>query len=316
MIHYFCPDQQIKSGGIRQIYRHVEMLVKHGLPAFVLHTESGYRVPDLPEVPIKYLQESNCLASGNIMVIPEGFPGVMMKTRNMPLRRFAFALNWSYIFKGLETENWRDFGIERVITVLPFIADLIEWSMGLPVDVLDFTIEPSLYYPDQAAKRKKIVYFARKAECVIELTHMLRSRRPMWLNEIEWVKMENLAEPDYAREMREAMIYLALGTAEGLNQTVYEAMRCRTLVAGFNGIGLQGVMIGDGKEQNCILAENGDYITLGMRLEPALNDLVAGNFNNWQTVIERGEVLAAPHTYEAEELSLLKFWQDVLATGR
>lgn len=36
-VFYFCFDHARRLGGIKQIYRHVELLQDSGVPAFVVH---------------------------------------------------------------------------------------------------------------------------------------------------------------------------------------------------------------------------------------------------------------------------------------
>lgn len=310
MINYFCPDQEIKSGGISQIYRHVEILNKHNLPAFILHSQSGFRRDDLADVPIKYLQEPNCLNPGDFLVIPEGFPGVMMKTENLPVHRYVFALSWSYILEGLQDKNWEGLGIEKAISVSSFVSQVVEKTMGVPVHTIPFSIDSQVYYPSQ--KKKQVTYFARKSDSIESLKKVLKFRNPRFINDIKWIGFNDLEEAEYAKEMRESSIYLALGTAEGANQSVFEAMNCRTLVSGYHGIGLQNIMIGEGEKRNSIIAENGDYISLAIKLEPILDDMLNDNFDKWNNVLDNGIEVAAPFTPEAEELSLLGFWSESL----
>jgi len=42
-IYYLCPDWNNIQGGIKQIYRHVDILNRHGYSAFVLHRKWGFR---------------------------------------------------------------------------------------------------------------------------------------------------------------------------------------------------------------------------------------------------------------------------------
>ncbi len=101
MIHYFCPDMLVRSGGIRRLYRHVEILSHHGIQASILHTSRDFRIPDMPKVTVKYMDVPDTLYANDIIVIPEGFSNIMFALKDKPLRRFVIALNWSYIFKAL-----------------------------------------------------------------------------------------------------------------------------------------------------------------------------------------------------------------------
>jgi hypothetical protein len=43
-VYYLCPDDDKPSGGIRVIYRHVDLLNAAGRDAVVLHERPGFRV--------------------------------------------------------------------------------------------------------------------------------------------------------------------------------------------------------------------------------------------------------------------------------
>src|SRR3989442_1489939 len=42
-IYVLCPDYEPPSGGIRKLYRHVDVLIRHGFEASILHHRDGFR---------------------------------------------------------------------------------------------------------------------------------------------------------------------------------------------------------------------------------------------------------------------------------
>ena len=42
-LYYLCPDYRPTAGGIRVIYRHVDLLRSNGYDAFVVHERQGFR---------------------------------------------------------------------------------------------------------------------------------------------------------------------------------------------------------------------------------------------------------------------------------
>jgi hypothetical protein len=42
-VYYWCPDADRPYGGVRAIYRHVDILNEHGVAAFVLHERRPFR---------------------------------------------------------------------------------------------------------------------------------------------------------------------------------------------------------------------------------------------------------------------------------
>lgn len=312
-IHYFCPDTHIRSGGIRRLYRHVEILSLHGIKASILHTSKGFHIPDVPEVAIGYMETPDTLYANDIVVIPEGFPKIMYALKDKPIRRFVIALNWSYIFKTLpDNFDWHQCNIEGVLFLCPFIGELVSWSMDLPVHRIGFSINPEIYFYSPEEKQAKIVYIGRKGQLVHMLKRVIKARNPDYVNKIEWQMLDNLSENEYATQVRESSIFLNLSTEEGLVSSCLEAMSAGSIVVGFNSIGGQDMLKGDGPKQNCILAQNGDYVTLAYKIEKLLLDVIAGPMNRWGPLIENARKLTASFTPEAEQKSILSFWSEVL----
>ncbi len=308
-IFYFCPDLVVKSGGVRRLYRHVDILVRNGFPAEILHAKVGFVLSDQPIVPVSYLETPGVLRKNDIVVVPEGGPQVMLLLKDLPIRRFVIALSWSYIFSNLpDNVDWRNFNIERVMVVCPVIGDLISWSMGLPIHLLDFAINPDLYHYRLEDKRNKIVYIQHKARDIDAFRRLLAARNPDYVNNFEWTALNGLSETEYAAQLREASIFLNLSTAEGLVTGCLEAMLAGCVVAGFNSIGGRDVLIGEGKRQNSIMAQNGDYVSLAYRIEPLLKDLLNNNRHSWETIIQNGISAVAQHTPAVEEKSVVDFW--------
>ncbi len=315
MIFYFCPDMEIRSGGIHRLYRHVRILVEHGFEASILHSRQGFRAPGMPDVPVASWESGPALSAGDVIVIPEAAANLMEALRDKPLRRIVCALSWSYIFPHLRRgQDWRDHGIERVLTVSPFVRDSIAWSMGLPVELLDFAVDPQLFAYRPEEKQPRIVYFKRKARRVHALRRVLGARDPRMAKQIEWVGIDGLDHADYAAEVRKASVFLTLSTEEALNLSVWEAMSAGAVVAGYHGIGMRDVLQGDGPQQNAILADGGDYITLARRMEPMLQDLLAGQTTRWHPLIKNARELAAPHTPQSEEQSVVACWRRLMAS--
>ena len=42
-LYYLCPDYDSHAGGVRVIYRHVDLLRRNGYEAFVVHERRGFR---------------------------------------------------------------------------------------------------------------------------------------------------------------------------------------------------------------------------------------------------------------------------------
>jgi len=310
-VYYYCPDVSVRSAGIRTIYRHVGHLVRNGLKAAVLHHEAGFRMPDVPEVPVRYIVPALSVERSDVLVFPEGYANIMQQLKDMPMRKVVFCQNWSYVFRA--GTGWKGYGIERVLAFPQETAKWLEWCMGLPTHAIDAAIRSDLYFHEPKEKKPQVMLIKRKQGNAEQLVRALRCRDPAYVERIRWLPVDNLSEEDYAREVRRSTVFLNLSMFEGLQTSSLEAMRCGTLVAGFNGIGSREVFVGDGPAQNCITAENGDYATLAVRLEPVLKDILKNDMSAWQPVLQAALATAAPYTLEREERTLVELWRKLLA---
>ena len=144
---------------------------------------------------------------------------------NFDIRRFVIALNWRFVFAALpDQKDWRSFGIERVISNSDMIAQMINWSMGLPTHVFRCGINPDLYFFDASQKKPYVVFIKRKQGQMAEFQRLLRSRNPEFLDRIRWQGLQGLSEAEYAAEVRQASIFINLSHAEGIAFALLEAM--------------------------------------------------------------------------------------------
>jgi hypothetical protein len=312
-ILYFCPDINIRSGGISRLYRHVRLLNAHGISAAILHERPGFVIEHEARVNTRYLQLPS-VRQNDIIVAPEGYPNILRLAKAHNLRAFAIALNWHYMVEAMPATGWKDLGVECALVVAPFIRDATEWLMGVKASLISFSIDPNLYYDEQAAKKPRICYIKRKAEDASRLKRVLECRNPRWGSEIEWLALDDLSVTDYAGIVRSSRIFLNLSPREGLLQSAFEAMRAGTLVAGYDGIGAQGMVTGTGRGRNGVFVQCGDFISLAREMEPLLETMLSGDFRGWQPILDNAKAFVAPYTPEAEETSLIDFWKKVLET--
>ena len=84
-------------------------------------------------------------------------------------------------------------------------------------------------------KRPKVCYLTRKERSAAWLHSVLYAKGKPF-TEFEWMPLRELSEDEYARNLREASVYVSTNMQEGMNTSVLEAMACGCLVVGYSGI--------------------------------------------------------------------------------
>ena len=244
-IFYLCPDFNRPSGGVRRLYRHVEVLRQEGFEAYIMHSRSGFK-PSwfLHDVPIVYSCDSSQLNRADVVVIPEGAPSAMKQISALPVKKVVIALSSSYIFPDIDTgKNWGDYGIKWVMTNSKITKDFIQWSMNIEnIYLIGSSFDRDLCYYDPAAKRQKVAYLKRKDTFSPVIEKILKSRNHCFC-ELEFRAIENLSLEDYTAALRETQIFLTTSAAESFPLCFIEAMACGCVCIGFDGIGCKEFIV-------------------------------------------------------------------------
>src|SRR3954467_2322635 len=95
-IYFFCPDLPHVLGGVRQTYRHVDVLNENGFDAAIVHRKRGFKPTWFEHrPPVKY--EPLTLGKSDISVYPEIWGTAI--TKDLPkIRKVIFNQNCYYSF--------------------------------------------------------------------------------------------------------------------------------------------------------------------------------------------------------------------------
>lgn len=309
-IFYECRDLKKPSGGVRRLYRHVEILAKHGFDASVLHHEPGFRVAWFPtDAPVRYWNGGVTFETGDVLVIPEGHTDVMMSTRDAACERVVIALNWSNIYAHLPIgQDWRHMGIRHVIAGSDCEQDFVRRSMGLSSVVLASGTDAAMFSrPRPMEQQLQIAYMPRKqADAFHVIACVFRSRFPEWAH-VPFVPIDGVSHEEVGRLLARSAIFLSTSVLEGLARPPLEAMAAGCLVVGFAGRGSLEYM---SHGENCFLAADLDVLTAAEYLDAALRGI---GTDQAARMIASGRRTAARYSLQREEQSVLSYWRAFLA---
>jgi hypothetical protein len=309
-IFYECRDVVAPSGGVRRLYRHVEVLNRHGFSAHILHHLPGFK-PTWFETgaPVVYWTEELKLGRDDVLVIPEGHTDVLVRTTGAEYGRVVIALNWANIYARLPAgRDWRDFGIRHVIAGSQYEREFISRSMGLESVVLASGVDSSLFQPSEQ-KKCQVAYMPRKNENWFHIIASIFRSQSRDLADVPFVPIDKASHREVGRVFSESAVFLSTGFPEGLARPPLEAMACRCLVVGFAGRGSLEYMR---HEENCLLADDMDALTAAEHLGTAVRRFLRGEAADMQAAAQQ---TAAAYSLEREEANVVRYWSRFFSDG-
>lgn len=306
-IHYFCPDINTPSGGMRRLYRHVEILAANGFPACVLHTAVPFQMTWFTsDAPVQYLSSGGGPTPDDILVIPEVCHDAIRNTEIHVRHRLVMALNWAYIYLGLKPgETYQSFGISHVISGCEYIREFLANTMGIQSTVVTAGIDTDLFLPADE-KELAIVAMPRKNQNYLHTIECIfRCRFPEFAS-VPFVRLHEVEHTRVAERLAKSAVFLATGFPEGIARPVLEAMASGCLVVGFHGKGGLEYMR---HLENCYVAEDGDAALAAELLGAALLAWTQGRASTMQTSARQTALRYSNHV---EEAAVVAFWRDFL----
>jgi hypothetical protein len=236
-----CPDWTFPSGGVRKIYRHVEVLNALGYRAFVGHQAAGFRCTWFESNAPIAEKEKNWPPdpTGDILVCPEFVAWQMVQT-TPGLPKVIFNQGAYLTFQGMKEK----------FTAPPYESDEFVGTIVVSEDSRSYlnyafpkhrvlrihnAVDPAMFFPVEN-KRRQIAYMPRKMSAdARQILTILQHRRS--LDGFEVVAIENLTELQTAEVLRDSMIFLNFCSQEGCPVPPLEAMASGCLVIGYDGQG-------------------------------------------------------------------------------
>jgi len=238
-IYFFCPDLPHVLGGIKQTYRHVDVLNANGFDACIVHRQKDFKIKWFDHDTRVMYEPAPVKKSIDVGVFPEIWgPNISKWGKN--IRHVIRNQNWYYTFLAFGPDenaapSYLDPNVIGTIVVSDDSKQYLEFAFpGVHVYRIRYSINPKLFYPQQ--KKKQICYMPRKnPEDANALICTLRTRGALkgW----NVVLIDKVPETQAAAIMRESAIFLSFGHPEGFGLPPAEAMLCHCIVAGYTGHG-------------------------------------------------------------------------------
>jgi len=316
-IFYICSAMSKPRGGIKQIYRHVDILCRHGYPAAVVHPISGFRVTWF-ENTTPVIDRAQFRAAfrpdHDVVVIPEG---IALEAMLVSPHRVIFNQNAYYGFVALgpdvpDPDPYRN--IAAALVVSDHNAELLRFAYpGLDVVRVRCGVDAEVFRPRPLRdKKRQVVCVARKGEPVnLAVFHALASRRrARGLPELPWCFLEDRPQAAVAQILAESLIVLFASVEEGFGLLPVEAMLAGCLV----------ITHGSGPQREYAPARScyAEHDIPG--IVRAIEEIVEATpeaLEARQALCDEARTeVATAYSLAAEEASVLAAWERVLSATR
>jgi hypothetical protein len=315
--YFVCyPDTNHTIGGVKQIYRQVELLNEFGLQAFVLQENPGFRVTWFPSrapvIDIKAYLHDPPNAETDWIILPETW------VSNIPtylpgIRKVIFNQNAYYTF-GLEGEVnsgilqlYRHPDVRAIVTVSDDNKIFLVDGCGLPADkiyTLINGINSDMFYPPER-KLRRIVYLARKHVSHARSVRVMAAHHP-FLHAYEFKELPKLSHQELAAELREALVFLSCGHPEGFGLPLAEAIACGCITVGYHGLGGRDFSLPALHQ-----VEYGDLAGFVSTLARVIESFEADPAASISCLIDHALLLRSRYSFDAEKNVAYKVWSAI-----
>jgi len=305
-----APDWQHAAGGVRKLYRHVDVLNAHGIEAFIIHKQPGFRCTWFEnQTPVIYAPKPG---PSDILLAPERIAWQLMLT-TPGMRKVVFNQNAYQSFDDIPPDAlrlgppYRHPDFLATIAVSQDNVDYLRYAFpGHPLFRLHYGIDPTNFnYEPQ--KKKQIAFMPRKKkEDVAQVLQILEMRGV--LNGYDVVPIAQKSEAETARILRESQIFLSFSTYEGSPIPPLEAMACGCIVVGYHGQGGREYV----NDQYAFPVEAEDIRGFCSTVESVIGQLRSDPQPILAKAKRASDFILSTYTPQQEERDILSAWEQIL----
>lgn len=339
-LYFICPNNNHITGGVKQIYRQVEFLNKHGIPSYILQekiTKNNWFSSDIPikyspyifkllrylfedrritfrkKLKLSYLKKiSEKINKDSVLVFPEIYGSRINEILpNIP--KVIFNQGCYLTFNGFSiNKNYPQNPYNHKDTIATIVASddaLSYMNYAFPntkTYKITLGINHSIFnYSDK--KQKQICFMPRKLmEDARQVILILKLRKN--LKDWKFIPIENKNEKEVAQIMKESTFFLNFNRCEGFGLPAAEAMACGCYVIGYHGQGGKEYF----KPEFSSIVESGDIIQYVNEIEK----IVKIYDKNPNLILEKGKqasnFILSNYSMKMEEKSSIDVWRKIL----
>ena len=336
-IYFICPDNKEPVGGIKQLYRQVDILNDNGFNAYIVHKRKWFRHKwfenktkiinsrfIFEEIDILlgrklqtfksfFKKKVNNLDSNGILVIPEIYgPNIINLLKGTG--KVVFNQNCYYTFNNFDLNTFNNNNIYNnpdllgVIVVSENSKKYLEYTFPKsPIHRIHLGINTSKFIYNKASKKKQIAFMPRKLEDdIIQIINILKIKNN--IKNWDFVSINNKSEEEVAKILNESLIFLSLNHKEGFGLPPAEAMASGCIVIGYAGQGGEEYF----NPNFSIKIDEGNIIQFVEKVEEITLKYEKNDFGVIKMPQYANDYILNNYNLKKEEESIVSTWKKIL----
>lgn len=245
-VYYLAPSGMTPSGGVRVIYRHVDMLNSMGISAAVLHDRNGFRCGWFENDTRLQQLDSLHFRANDILVVPECYgPGLQFLPDDC--RKMIFNQNAHHTFDQIplnsSTAGHPLAGVHNILSLMTVSednAELLEYAFpDVRVEVVRNVVDSKLFHPGLEGQHRHAIGYVptRRAHELDQFLHIMRASGALDDGQWEFLPVTGMSELQVGEALQTCQLFVSLSEHEGFGLPAAEAMASGCYVVGFAGGG-------------------------------------------------------------------------------
>lgn len=310
-------DVSHPAGGMRKLYRHVDVLNANGIEAFIVHQQPGFRCT--------WFANNTAVTNSSspqhwpprpedVLLVPEflAWQFVALAPR---APRVIFSQNAFQTFENAKDPfrviPYVQPDVRATIVVSDESRRYLEYAFpGHRVFRIHYSIDPALFYYEPNKKRQ-IALMPRKNEFEMKQVAMLLECRGL-LKDFSIARIHDQSQEQAAATLRESMIFLSFSTYEGWGLPPMEAMACGCITIGHDGGGGREFL----REPYATPVAPEDVLGFTSTIERVIRQLNQDPRPLLEKARAASQFVLSTYTPQREEQDIVRTWEQIFAMTR
>lgn len=326
-----CPDENAPIGGIRVLYRHVDILNKNSISASILHLKKDFRCTWFQNsTSIVTYKDCSTIEECDVLVLPEIYGTnmhneVILQKKNFLGIRKNITLDVRHVKKVIFNQNahytFDHYPHEISHRTSPYLQPDVLATIVVSehsrhyiqsvfpehrVHRIRLGCDESIFYYSKD-KKKQIAFMPRKHP--MDITRVINTLKFKGaLDGWQLVPIEGKTERQVGELLRESSIFMSFGSQEGFQLPPAEAMACGCIAVGYHGYGGKEFM----EQDFAYPVPVHDIVSFAEVMEQVLQQFESNPLQMQLMGKQASEYMLANHTYAHEEADVMALWNTLL----